>query len=74
MALYRIFKKAYQLSLSTSSNQRLWECVGRRMNFDTDTLNADFPSFPFLLQLKSTNAIKYSPGITAVSTANIPPP
>ena len=27
----------------TSSNQRLWECVRRRINFYTDTLN-DFPS------------------------------
>ena len=28
----------------TSSNQRLWKCVGRRINFYTDTLN-DFPSW-----------------------------
>ena len=29
---------------STSSNQRLWECVRRHFNFYTDTLN-DFPSW-----------------------------
>ena len=33
-----------KLIVTTSSNQRLWECVRRRLKFYTDTLN-DFPSW-----------------------------
>ena len=33
----------YLVIINTSSNQRLWECVRRCINFYTDTLN-DFPS------------------------------
>ena len=38
------FKHQFNYILYTSSNQRLWEYVRRRLNFYTDTLN-DFPSW-----------------------------
>ena len=42
--LYIITLEIIWLPVLTSSNQRLWECVRRLLNFYTDTLN-DFPSW-----------------------------
>ena len=47
---------------STSSNQRLWECVRRRINVCPDTLN-DFPSWLSSSQPLKTNLFSSTTGV-----------
>ena len=52
-------KTSIVITYVTSSDQRLWECVRRRLNFFTDTVN-DFPSW---LSTPKTNLFSSTTGV-----------
>ena len=62
----------------TSSNQKLWECVRRRINFYTDTLN-DFPSWlstsknqPYFINNRGFTERYFSDKVHAILIEEVP--
>ena len=62
----------------TSSNQRLWECIWRHLNFYTDTLS-DFPSWlstsknqPFFINNRSFTERYFSDKVHAILIEEVP--
>ena len=72
------FKHQFNYILYTSSNQRLWEYVRRRLNFYTDTLN-DFPSWlstsksqPFFINNRGFAERYFSDKVHAILMEEVP--